>query len=125
VLVAADVISQGPGGNFGAGGMTSDSGCPDSMRLMSGSGPFGPILNGVWQSWQPEVFTRYLPRAARSGVAAVAAPLASASAASSGAAGSPRAAPTPMAASSRADAAVEMKWRFIMGVSPSVRTGRG
>src|ERR687898_861916 len=29
---------------------------------MSGSGPAGPILKGVWQSLQPEVATRYLPR---------------------------------------------------------------
>jgi hypothetical protein len=28
------------------------SGWPESMRLMSGSGPLGPILNGVWQSMQ-------------------------------------------------------------------------
>ena len=25
---------------------------------MSGSGPFGPILNGVWQSEQPIMFTQ-------------------------------------------------------------------
>jgi len=30
---------------------------------MSGSGPFAPIVHGVWQSWQPEVVTRYSPRA--------------------------------------------------------------
>src|SRR5215207_957456 len=29
---------------------------------MSGSGPFGPILAGVWQSWQPMAVTRYFPR---------------------------------------------------------------
>ena len=63
VLVADDVISHGPAGSVGAGGITSASGWPDSMRLMSGSGPFGPSLNGVWQSWQPLVLTRYLPRA--------------------------------------------------------------
>ena len=34
------------------------SGCPDSMRDMSGSGPCSPILNGVWQSLQPAVETR-------------------------------------------------------------------
>ena len=32
---------------------------------MSGSGPFGPILNGVWQSEQPIMVTRYLPRSTR------------------------------------------------------------
>jgi hypothetical protein len=32
------------------------------MRDMSGSGPFGPIFTGVWQSWQAEVETMYLPR---------------------------------------------------------------
>ena len=30
---------------------------------MSGSGPFGPITHGVWQSLQPATVTRYLPRA--------------------------------------------------------------
>ena len=30
---------------------------------MSGSGPFGPMCQGVWQSWQPEVVTRYSPSA--------------------------------------------------------------
>jgi hypothetical protein len=40
---------------------------------MSGSGPFGPILNGVWQSMQAEVATRYLPRAAFSTVIELAA----------------------------------------------------
>src|SRR5262249_2628912 len=29
---------------------------------MSGSGPLGPILNGVWQSLQLMIVTRYLPR---------------------------------------------------------------
>src|SRR5687768_6757055 len=32
------------------------------MRLMSGSGPFGPILKGVWQSLHPPTCTRNLPR---------------------------------------------------------------
>src|SRR6478735_5788939 len=32
------------------------------MRLMSGSGPCGPILNGVWQSLQAEVMTKCSPR---------------------------------------------------------------
>ena len=38
------------------------SGWPDSIRDMSGSGPFGPSFNGVWQSWQPMMLTRYAPR---------------------------------------------------------------
>jgi len=29
---------------------------------MSGAGPFGPIAHGVWQSWQADVDTMYLPR---------------------------------------------------------------
>ena len=44
------------------------SGCPDSIRVISGSGPFSPIFQGVWQSLQPEVVTRYLPRASLSAV---------------------------------------------------------
>src|SRR4030095_15798869 len=43
-------------------------GCPDSMRVISGSGPFGPPLKGVWQSLQPPIVTRYLPRSALSAV---------------------------------------------------------
>ena len=39
------------------------------MRLMSGSGPAGPIFHGVWQSLQPATVTRYLPRAERLGIA--------------------------------------------------------
>src|SRR4029077_11767291 len=39
------------------------AGCPDSIRDMSGSGPLSPILNGVWQSLQTAIVTRYLPRA--------------------------------------------------------------
>jgi hypothetical protein len=44
---------------------------------MSGSGPFGPSLNGVWQSLQPAIVTRYFPRSTISplvGVASIAAP---------------------------------------------------
>ena len=29
------------------------AGCPESMRVMSGSGPFAPTFHGVWQSLQP------------------------------------------------------------------------
>ena len=60
-VAAADTI-HGPCG-AGGGGSLSLSGWPDSMRLMSGSGPFGPISHGVWQSLQPATVTRYLPRA--------------------------------------------------------------
>src|SRR3954469_13221536 len=45
--------------------MVNESGCPDSIRDMSGSGPLGPILSGVWQSLQPPTVTRYLPRSTR------------------------------------------------------------
>src|SRR4051795_7891390 len=64
VLVAAVAISQIPLA-FGASSGPTCSGCPERKRSMSGSGPFGPILNGVWQSEQPIMFTRYLPRSAR------------------------------------------------------------
>src|SRR6185503_20656366 len=37
-------------------------GWPERERLMSGSGPFGPIIQGVWQSLQPPIVTRYSPR---------------------------------------------------------------
>src|SRR5689334_2323180 len=37
------------------------------MRVISGSGPLGPSLKGVWQSLQPPIVTRYLPRATLSG----------------------------------------------------------
>src|SRR5687767_8762928 len=63
VFVPDETIIHGPSGSTGAGGILSDSGWPESMRVMSGSGPFGPILNGVWQSMHAEVDTRYLPRA--------------------------------------------------------------
>src|SRR5687768_6442056 len=62
VLVAAAETIHGPTG-LGAGGSCRSAGCPGSARLMSGAGPFGVIAHGVWQSWQPEVVTRYLPLA--------------------------------------------------------------
>src|SRR5690349_9759655 len=62
VLVAAVDTIHGPAG-FGGGGNWSAAGWPESMRVMSGSGPLGPITHGVWQSLQPEVVTMYLPRA--------------------------------------------------------------
>src|SRR6187431_1163183 len=54
--------------SFGAFVILRDSGCPDSMRSMSGSGPLGPILAGVWQSWHADVDTMYLPRSTGFGV---------------------------------------------------------
>src|SRR5688572_13593077 len=62
VLVAAAVMTHGPA-EGGGSGSSIFSGWPDSMRLMSGSGPAAPIFHGVWQSLQTEVITRYLPRA--------------------------------------------------------------
>jgi hypothetical protein len=53
---------HGPDG-AGGGGTFIDSGWPESMRVMSGSGPFGPIFIGVWQSLQDMMSTRYFPRA--------------------------------------------------------------
>jgi len=65
VLVAAPAHAHGPA-SFGGSGITSAAGWPDSIWVMSGSGPFGPIFSGVWQSWQPLVATRYSPRFAGS-----------------------------------------------------------
>src|SRR5688572_13480532 len=52
-----------PSFNSGAGPGLKFSGWPDRYRSGSRSGPLGPILNGVWQSAQPIVFTKYWPRA--------------------------------------------------------------
>src|SRR5215467_6138889 len=65
VIVAPTEAIHGPGGSLGAGGIAISAGWPESMRVMSGSGPFGPSLSGVWQSWQPLVVTRYSPRLTR------------------------------------------------------------
>src|SRR6478672_5465977 len=63
VSVAAPAQFHGASGaSFGGAGITICSGWPESMRLMSGSGPLGPIFNGVWQSLQTITVTRYLPR---------------------------------------------------------------
>jgi hypothetical protein len=51
-----------------AGGSTLASGWPETMRLMLGLGPPGPIFKGVWQSLQPAIATSYLPRATFSAV---------------------------------------------------------
>src|SRR5512140_1676984 len=55
------VAIQGPPGSLGGAGRTSFSECPESVREKSGSGPWGPIFLGVWQSWQPMIRARYLP----------------------------------------------------------------
>src|SRR6188768_156598 len=62
VLVAAVTVIHAPLARF-TGGMTKSCGCPESMRVMSGSGPCAPIFHGVWQSLQPMILTRYEPRA--------------------------------------------------------------
>src|SRR5688572_5157554 len=72
VLVAEAETIHGPLG-FGAGGSGKSAGCPESARVMSGCGPFGPTTHGVWQSWQPEVVTRYWPLATLSSACAGAA----------------------------------------------------
>src|SRR5215470_14886157 len=63
VFVAAPAHSHGPRGATALSAPIC-SGWPDRKRDMSGSGPLGPILSGVWQSLQPTALTRYLPRAA-------------------------------------------------------------
>src|SRR5438094_10444804 len=65
------------------------SGCPDSIRVMSGSGPFFPILKGVWQSLQAMTVTRYRPPPTRSAEAAAGAAPAGAPAGAPEAAGAP------------------------------------
>src|SRR5262245_65936086 len=70
VVVAVVVTSHGASGTRAAVFTTTLSGWPDSMRLKSGSGPFSPIFSGVWQSLQPAIVTRYLPRATLSDVEA-------------------------------------------------------
>src|SRR5688572_19186757 len=65
VLVAAPSHVHGPSGNAGGDGITTSCGWPVNARVMSCSGPRGPIFQGVWQSLQPIVFTRYSPRSMR------------------------------------------------------------
>src|SRR5215467_10717953 len=69
VPLAAIVISHAADGAAAPPAIGNDSGWPDSIRPMSGAGPFGPIFNGVWQSLQPPMVTRYPPRATRAPVA--------------------------------------------------------
>jgi hypothetical protein len=49
VFVSVPDQPQGPEGD-GGGGSCMPAGWPDNIRVMSGSGPFAPIFNGVWQS---------------------------------------------------------------------------
>src|SRR5690242_13056296 len=53
---AADQVQ--PFSPDGRGGTLTSSGWPESIRDISGSGPFWPIFHGVWQSLQPMIFTR-------------------------------------------------------------------
>src|SRR4051812_8452219 len=64
VPLAAAVIIQRSEAATGAEVTANALGWPESIRAMSGSGPLGPILSGVWQSLQPPTVTRYLPRSA-------------------------------------------------------------
>jgi hypothetical protein len=58
--------NHGPGFKSGGGNLIV-SGCPESIRDISGTGPLSVILSGVWQSLQPPKVTRYFPRAIRFG----------------------------------------------------------
>src|SRR4051812_44988398 len=64
VFVAEPCHTHRPDGG-GGGGMITSCGCPVNARDKSGSGPRGPILNGVWQSLQPMVLTSCAPRCTR------------------------------------------------------------
>src|SRR6476661_7417069 len=57
VLLAAPDQSHAPCGAGGAVIFTA-SGWPERARALSGSGPFAPIFNGVWQSPQAIIDTR-------------------------------------------------------------------
>src|SRR6185369_8199766 len=52
----------GPSTPGGTAGVDAAAGWPDSSLAMSSFGPWGPNTLGVWQSWQPPMATRYLPR---------------------------------------------------------------
>src|SRR5215467_3910515 len=45
-------------------GSGAPSGCPESMRDISGTGMFSSLLkvHGVWQSLQPPILVKYSPR---------------------------------------------------------------
>ena len=57
VLVAAPLHAHAPS-SLGGGGTAKSAGWPESARVMSGSGPFGPSFQGVWQSLHPMAPTR-------------------------------------------------------------------
>ena len=46
-VFVGDPAQAQPSGSFGAGGTLMSCGCPVRARVMSGSGPFGPIFQGV------------------------------------------------------------------------------
>ena len=73
------MVVYGPASPLNGCGTPSLSGWPDSIRDMSASGPFGVMVFGVWQSWQPPPMTSILPRSicdcAVAGAAAGAGPL--------------------------------------------------
>src|SRR5574337_276889 len=78
VLLTTAPHLVGPSAVTGTGGTGALAGWPESIRLMSGAGPFGVIVSGVWQSLQPPKSARYWPRAtwaALSGTVAAAAVL--------------------------------------------------
>ncbi len=60
-LVAA-IHLPGPSTPSGGGGTAASAGWPMYSRDLSGSGPFGVITFGVWQSLQPPNSARYSPR---------------------------------------------------------------
>src|SRR5262245_51797189 len=62
VLLLEPTQPHGPS-SLGGGGITSFCGWPDKARVISGSGPFGPIFMGVWHAWQSWLSTSRLPRA--------------------------------------------------------------
>ena len=57
VSVCVPATPHGPS-SFGGGGSFIPSGWPDSIRVISGSGPVLPIFIGVWQSLHPTTVTR-------------------------------------------------------------------
>src|SRR5581483_104231 len=74
VSVSVVAIVHGlPGAGLNGAVILMSSGCPDSILLMSGSGPFGPIFLVVWQSLQPPAITSVLPRSTSDGWGAAAA----------------------------------------------------
>src|SRR6185295_19858769 len=52
------------------GGNGAPAGCPDKRRVVSSTGPMAVKILGEWQSLQPPIVTRYLPRTTGSSFAA-------------------------------------------------------